>query len=205
MALSAAPALAGTCDFDSSQPLKAMQVSAAKSAFVSKDGKASKAYVRRGDEVVVMDGQDKLVCAAYISPKGVETDGWLKVADLKSATAPANATALMGEWADANNSRCAGSTVKIAKGKTPDTVALDGEALWSSTDSKDCAPNSGELDSGDLKLEQGMLRYDNKESDPHCAVDFTPLGTRYLRGDDQNATGCWGFNVSFSGLYFKKH
>ncbi len=134
-------------------------------------------------------------CIAYVSEKGIETDGWFPAANLKPLASPTN---WAGKW-----KRDTSAEIDIAvKG---DTAHLTGNA----TANSGSAVNEGDLD-GDIDARAPYASFAiagdrqiafARAGQDDCAVELRQLGPYLLVQDNNN---CGGMGVSFSGLY-RKH
>jgi hypothetical protein len=159
------------------------------------------AYVLNGNSVA-LDGETAqgktYVCAAYMNPRGQETDGWIPAADVKPAVMPVS---WLGTW-----QRDTTSTIKITLKKNG-KLDVDGSATYGQGAATNEAELGGELDP--KKRVQGYIYdpttdtqkpYTTKDS-PDCAEMLSVFGP-YLYVADSGM--CGGMNVNFTGLYYRK-
>jgi hypothetical protein len=159
-----------------------------------------KAFVMAGNVLVFDTSTAKTgyVCAAYVSAKGRETDGWLPVSALKAATP---APDWIGTW-----KRDTSASIEV-KRKTANAAELSGDATWGQGEGTNVGDISTTIDPrqavqgfGTASDEQTQTAYG--KGDPQaCAVIFKQLGP-YLFASDNNT--CGGMNVTFSGVYVKR-
>lgn len=159
---------------------------------------ARRAFLLPGDIVVGEAGTGAagpFGCFAYVSPKGIETDGWFPVAGLKPLSAPPN---WAGKW-----KRDTSAEIDITVKGT--AAHLSGNA----TASSGSAVNEGDLDA-DIDARAPYAGFSiigdrqaafAKAGQYDCAVELRQLGPYLLVQDNNN---CGGMGVTFSGLY-RKH
>ncbi|HEX3808940.1 MAG TPA: hypothetical protein VHW02_04505 [Rhizomicrobium sp.] len=155
-------------------------------------------YGLAGDQVVVdTDGGTKgYVCVAFIGAKGVESDGWMPVDNVKIMPAVVN---WVGKW-----KRDTTGEIDITK-KSATTAEVSGTATYGEEERQ----HDGEIDavidsraafqsfatSGDKQIAFAKAgQYD-------CAVEMRQFGNYLYVNDNEN---CGGANVTFSGLYAKR-
>ncbi len=162
-----------------------------------------KAFLVPGDEVLAIAGDGPYVCAAFKSPRGVETNGWLPRAALSFAPPkPATAQEWAGQW------RRDGEAEIVLRNRG-DEVEASGQATWGGSDPQRVrtgAVNTGEIGgSGKPRDRTLTLGYADSGAPPppnapDCAARLRLFG-RYLVVEDNGA--CGGLNVSFSGIYVR--
>lgn len=166
-----------------------------------------KAFVLKGDAVLVLGQAAGFVEAEYVNAKGVATRGWLRAKDLMADPGPKQAPSFwMGNWKRIE------ADIAIRPGTKAGTLSITGDALWGSLDPervKRGAVNIGQIEGvvtpKGFQLsfamgENGTLPFE--EVDEYgCAVRMR-LMPPYLLVDDNNR--CGGHNVSFSGTYVRK-
>jgi hypothetical protein len=160
------------------------QVTTAKSGFFDDQLAARKAYLVKGDIVAVRNVKYDHACVVYISPKGVETIGWLKNNTLKDTKVAAN---YAGTWRWATAGATATLTVKASGPK----LSISGKA---STPNGGGSVNVGEV-SGAATLNKNAWLF----SDSDC--DFMGLWLNGFLSVVQKGTDCVGVNVTFTGVY----
>lgn len=133
----------------------------------------AKAYVVKGDTVVVAQAFGDFQCAWYVGAKG-NTVGWLRAADL--------APEIVGVWRYYDN--------EVTITSTPSGLAVKGLALWHGLGDN---VHLGEID-GALAPTSGGYTYD----DGTCKVRFQRVGAWLALSDNGN---CGGMNVHFSGVF----
>ena len=91
-------------------------------------------------------------------------------------------------------------------------VKASGDAYWamSAESAKNGALHDGSFeDVGEVK--DGAAHIGSPQDGMDCSVDVRLLSSHYLiagnqgvgMGDDDKASGCWGANVTFEGLYVR--
>jgi hypothetical protein len=164
---------------------------------------ASGAHFRAKDIVVADGAKDAAgnVCTAFIGARGLEMDGFLPAARIRTITP---APAWIGVWR-----RGAGNEIDIAR-KTGGVLALSGTATWhgqgdnvhtaeiaatidADKATQSFAERSPESDGGQIAFE--------KATPDDCALFMRQLGPYLFVRDSGN---CGGANVSFTGLYRRR-
>jgi hypothetical protein len=165
-----------------------------------------KAFLVPGNDVLVIARDGPYVCAAFKSPQGVQTSGWLPKAALAIvAPKPISAQTWDGKW------RRDGEAEIVLKSRG-DEVEISGQATWGGGDPERVrrgAVHTGELEGSGKPRDQVLaIGYDPNKSGPppgfpatrDCAARLRLFG-RYLAVEDNGA--CGGLNVSFSGIYVR--
>jgi hypothetical protein len=168
----------------------------------SADAKCQRKTFVVAQNLVVFDSsttKSGYVCAAYVTARGRETDGWLPASALKVTSPAPN---WIGKW-----KRDTSANIEI-KRKSANAADLDGDAMWQGQSG---VPNVGDISAtidprqtvqgfGTASDEQTLTAYG--KGDPQaCAVVFKQLGP-YLFASDNSY--CGGMNVNFSGIYVKR-
>jgi hypothetical protein len=213
LVLACAPAMAQD-DPDWLGSAQLMRVTApAKSFFHDRDTDrctgfcARKAFVLKGDALIVHKRAAGFVDAEYVNAKGVATRGWLRATDLMADPGPKQAPSFWtGDWKRIE------ADIAIRPGAKAGTLSITGDALWGSLDPeriKRGAVNIGEIQGVvapkgfNLSFamgENGTLPF--AEVDEYgCAVRMRLLPPYLLVEDNYR---CGGMNVSFSGTYVRK-
>lgn len=157
-----------------------------------------KGFLLAGNTVVYDNDATKsgFVCAAFVNPKGLETDGWIPLSALKPITTSSD---WVGKW-----KRDTSGEIEITK-KSATDVEVSGTATWGQGDNV----HEGDIDA-DLdprKIVQGFAISGDKQipyakaGQDDCAVMLKQFGP-YLYVNDNN--NCGGANVTFSGLYLRR-
>jgi hypothetical protein len=160
------------------------QVTTAKSGFFDDQLAARKAYLVRGDIFAVRNIKYDHACVVYISPKGVETIGWLNNNTLKDAKVAPNCA---GTWRWAKAGAASTLTIKASGTK----LSISGQA---STPNSGGSVNVGEV-SGAATVDKNAWLL----SDSGC--DFMGLWLNGFLSVVQKGTDCVGVNVTFTGIY----
>lgn len=176
----------------------------AKGCPANTSGCQSKSYVVPNDEVFLGRQEGAFVCASFVSAKGRETAGWLRMEDVSPRAVPAAALQdWPGTWTDIEKK------IIITRGKAAGTLAVAGEATFGGSDPvrvRNGSVSSGEI-RGDAPLKDGMLAFTMGEDrtlgfgegdEFDCRARFLRLGA-YLVVEDNGQ--CGGINVRFTGLY----
>ncbi len=166
-----------------------------------------KAFLVRGDEVLVDEADTPYLCATFKSPAGIETSGWLPRAALETVPPKAApARQWEGKW-----ERDAEAEIEIKSHADDLTVA--GTATWGGHDPervKRGGVHTGELEGGGKPRGPTLaIGYDPDRSSfpsaPDAASDSCSaqlnLYGRYLMVEDNGR--CGGVNVSFTGVYVR--
>jgi hypothetical protein len=160
------------------------QVISAKASFFDDNLKERKAYLVKGDVVAVRNVKTDYACALYISAKGTETIGWLKVTALKDTKVAAN---YAGTWRWAKTGAAAMLTIKQSGVK----LSISGQA---STPNGGGSVNVGEI-GGTAIVDKNSWLF----SDSNC--DFIGLWLNGFLSVVQKGSDCVGINVTFTGVY----
>jgi hypothetical protein len=152
-----------------------------------------KAYLVRGNEVLVNRVRGSFACAWYSPAKGSPTVGWLKISDLEiSSPSKANGTRdWLGEWVDGENG------IEFTDNKLAGFLNVTGNASWKGLGDN---VHVGEID-GRYAPENGVIKYSDGEDEYDCKMTMRLVG-RYLVVSDN--LKCGGVNVTFSGVYTKR-
>lgn len=164
----------------------------------------SKAYVVPGDDVLVTgDAVSGHVCAAFGTPQGALTTGWLP----EAALAPT--AAIPEDWAGDWHRTEADLAIHPAAGGT---LRVQGDATWGAFDPervKRGGVNIGDID-GTAAPRDGTLAFTvgtsrtlpyGKGDETDCRITLTRRGPYLVAKDNMN---CGGHNVTFSGLYRRR-
>jgi hypothetical protein len=178
-----------------------------KANFADDKGAATKSYVLKGDEVVVISEIAGKACVEFATPKA-ETWGWVSVSDLGPLRKPPSN---VSDWKGKFQRDEMGSEIELTPKKNG-MVEASGDAYWamSAELAKTGALHDGSFgDVGEVK--DGAAHIGSPQDGMDCSVDVRLLSSRYLiagnqgvgMGDDDKASGCWGANVTFEGLYVR--
>lgn len=184
------------------------RVLVAKARFIDETDRSMKAFVVKGDELLVGGTDGGFVCATFINSRGVSTSGWLKQDDvaLRVSDVPP-IKAWFGDWTAGEY-----QNLTIKRGSKKGWLAVSGEAYWAAND--EAARNGGIHEGGvggEAPLESGMIGFTQTEDgsyqpysetagdDYKCAIRLRLVGTAYLAAEDSRS--CGGANVSFWGYY----
>jgi hypothetical protein len=175
--------------------------------FLNEEGEAEKVYVVRGDELIAMRFENGKLLASYFNNRGHETNGWLKLDEVKLVQpGPHAAASWIGAWTAGE-----WSNITIAKADTPGWLVATGEGYWAASAE---AYASGGVNEGSFggtaPIQDGKLGFtvtdddsykpfDPAESNLDCAVELELIGSRYLYAQDNG--NCGGHNVRFLGHY----
>jgi hypothetical protein len=158
-----------------------------------------KAYVVRGDLVLLGEVQGALVKAAYTNSNGAPTTGWLPLAGVELTVAPKQSEAAwIGEWSYDE------TTINIDRGSRAGHLKASGSALWGTHDPD--RVRRGGVHTGEFQ-EEAVLQGDqilfgasqpSTADDYVCHVSLRLIGPYLVGADNLN---CGGANVSFMGVY----
>jgi hypothetical protein len=151
-----------------------------------------KAYVVKGDKLLVNRMHGEFVCAFYPG-KGGGTAGWVESARLGFAAYDAHPprAAWIGQWSPGDNP-------SIRFYEDGGALHVVGEAFWPGRPGTHdwISTHVGEIDAkiGE-DLSGNRLHYEDENL---CEIDFTLVGDWLVAADNRQ---CGGANVSFSGVY----
>jgi hypothetical protein len=203
-------ALADNCQTASFADSQTYQTALAKKKIYFQDdkGKPTASYIIKGDEVVVVSQQAGKACVDFSTSKS-ETSGWVALSDLGPLRKqPSN----VADWEGTFQRDEFGSSIELTPQKDG-KVRASGDAYWamSAESAKNGALHDGSIeDVGEVK--DGAAHIGSAAKDgTDCSVDLRLLSNHYLiatnqgvgYGDDAKASGCWGANVTFEGLYVR--
>lgn len=151
-----------------------------------------KAYVIPGDALVVTRRFGDYVCAWYTPVRGSETVGWLRADAV--ALAEADAAPPLARWLGAWE--YAGQSIDIKRGKKSGALAVSGQAFWRGQGDN---IHTGEVDF-EAAPDGNLLKLE--ENEDLCAVTLQLVGDLLVVRDNLQ---CGGLNVTFNGIYRKKH
>ena len=152
-----------------------------------------KAYLVRGNEVLVNRVRNGFACAWYTPATGCPTVGWLKVSDL-DISVPAKAAGTMvwlGEWVFEGNG------IQFTDNKLAGFLNVTGSATWKGLGDN---VHVGEID-GRYAPESGVINYSDGDGEYDCKMTMRLLGGYLIVADNLK---CGGVNVTFSGVYTKR-
>ena len=155
---------------------------------------AMKAYIVKGDNVLVAQRQDGWSCVWYHGRRH-EYVGWMEQSALRTlSTETPNLSAWIGHWGYYNTP----NVISIRKGKKAGTLYVEGEAIWEGI----ASVNSGSF-SGVAKVKGNHLSIlQGEDSGPYaCRVKLTLINGSLIASDNHQ---CGGMNVTFSNVYTKK-
>ena len=156
-------------------------------------GCSRKAYVVKGNEVLVNRLRNGFACAWFTPPKGSPTVGWLKATDLEISVPPTTVGTRpwLGEWIHYENG------IEFTDNKLAGFLNVTGNASWKGLGDN---VHVGEID-GRYAPENGMIKYSDGDDEYDCKMTMRLVG-RYLVVADN--LKCGGVNVTFSGVYTKR-
>ena len=162
----------------------------------------TQAYVVRGDRIFVAPPRSPgFVCAAFVSPRGVVTAGWLEEWTLEmQPSAPPRLADRVGKWSSLD------STIVIKRGKAAGSLSLDGESF----SKRSQTVNTGEFSVENVKPAENALAFAEKDGETvpiaqadktSCALTMALLRDVLVVNDNGN---CGGLGVYFTGFYRRK-
>lgn len=203
-------ALAEDCQTANFADSQAYQTAMAKKKIYFQDDKGAQtaSYILKGDEVVVVSQQAGKACVEFSTPKA-ETSGWVALNDLGPLRKPPSTVA---DWKGTFQRDEFGSSIELTPQKDG-KVKASGDAYWamSAESAKNGALHDGSMeDAGEVKDGAAHIGSPAKDG-TDCSVDLRLLSSHYLVagnqgvgfGGDAKASGCWGANVTFEGLYVR--
>jgi hypothetical protein len=164
-----------------------------------------KAYVVKGDPLIITQTTANAVCATYLSPKGTVFAGWLPLSAIAKEPDP---TVTLKDWQGHWKRVEANITIAVEK----DMLRIEGDATWGSGDPERVARggvNIGDI-GGTVKPVNNTLAFtagDDKTlpyeaGDQYSCRAKMRLLPPYLLVSDNMM--CGGNNVSFNGVYSRK-
>jgi len=152
----------------------------------------AKAYLIKGNQVVVNRVRGKHACAWFAPEKGSPTIGWLRLADIDrpAMLLDPSENAWTGTWKYADNS------ISISPHKLAGYLNVFGEAIWKGVGDN---VHVGELN-GRFEYKNFVLNYSDGPDESDCKARLNLLAGYLIVSDNLK---CGGLNVSFSGIYRK--
>ena len=153
-----------------------------------------RAYVVRGDPIIVTGGGKAFACAVFVGVNGGERIGWI---ERKAIAFGAGAVPPLPGWVGTWRGPEREAVLKLSGGGS---LSVSGSATWGGGDPDRVARgaiHTGELD-GAMRPIGARATYADGPGDDACQVRFRRVGAYLLAADNLR---CGGVNVSFGGVY----
>lgn len=161
-----------------------------------------RAYLVRGDHVIISSRRDTFICAIYVNAKGHARLGWLPAdAVAYDEAKPVALTDWLGEWYHDDGPDQGDITVKAGK---PGTLRINGTAVFGGNDPGNVA--RGDIITGDIGIDVTFsgdrLSFTGHSSgDDDCKVWMQRLGPWLIVNDNGK---CGGDGATFQGVYQRR-